>query len=415
MPEEQRFLTISEVEALNAATTPGLLRMRQQEPVNEDERLCSRCRNAEDECLCWKCRRCCEYFFETQPCDRCDRCEGCCNCLICTSCGDRVGDTCSHCNSCESCCECVSCNECGDVIDLDNGDSWCGDCEFCENCCTCNNVIREHDADASVLGFKGSSSDSTWFGVELEVEAKGGRDRQQLASDTQTVLYGDAICKEDSSIDNGFEIVTAPATLEEHRRIWRKFFESHIPNKLTSWVSGRCGMHVHISKPNSPYLVGKMLVFINSDINAGLVNDIAGRDGSTYAKRLPKKLTDGWHRSRDRYQALNIDTGKGTVELRIFRGTLNRLHFWANLEFAHGLRYFCDSAGARELTWVKFNLWVSQPERRATYSRYIEFMKGKGYVFTNPKTRRGKYSSEVSGERISLEQGRMGNRLGEEG
>lgn len=133
------------------------------------------------------------------------------------------------------------------------------------------------------------------------------------AERTAKQLEGFAILKHDGSIGQGFEIVTAPSTLELHRDNWKPFWSSTPQTTLSGWSSGKCGMHVHITRP-SALTVGKMLCFLNADDNASLINAVAGRAQSSWAKVSPKKVTD-WDKSSDRYEALNIQNRK-TVEVR---------------------------------------------------------------------------------------------------
>lgn len=250
-----------------------------------------------------------------------------------------------------------------------------------------------------------ASSDDTYsgvgvvfLGVELEVEKKSttpaGIERSVIGDLTKDY----AILKSDGSLNNGFEIVTAPATLAYHQQAWDKFFdkENGSARHLTSWASGRCGMHVHICrKVFTPLHLGKFTAFINNNENRGFVTTIAGRNNNSYsaysedrpflikAKMVSQigQLTDSLPELTERKKVEAVKTietlkarlnrgkqgsdelcrdilsgggrgavncGKGpTVELRIFKGNVSKTSFFKNLEFTHAVVEFTRDATFR--------------------------------------------------------------------
>jgi hypothetical protein len=191
-----------------------------------------------------------------------------------------------------------------------------------------------------------------YFGVELEVQADSGDDTEVLDKLGREHVY----LKEDSSIDDsGFEIVTHPHTIAEHRKRWAKFFES-VPGSV-SGDSASCGMHVHISLDALTTLqIHRMRLFLYSPENARYIRQIAGRT-SSYAK--PKAVSPrSLHCSTDRYQGLNT-LNEHTVEIRIFASTTDAATFWARLEFCDALRAYCASEHTLRLSVSGFVNFVS--------------------------------------------------------
>ncbi len=229
------------------------------------------------------------------------------------------------------CCQC-----CGDWFHTDQyaEDGNCTDCHGGED----SGPIRDY-GDRNYPSPIGGGP--LWYGVELEVECTSDRGvRAQATLDRLGKTF--VILKNDGSLASGFEIVTAPCTLEKHRDHWAPFFNAK-PAGLKSWDTNTCGMHVHISRDAlSALQIGKMLVFLNRSDNASFVKLVAGRD-SSYAKKSAKKVSDAVKPSGDRYTALNT-TGAHTVEVRIFKGTLNRARFFSNLEFCDALVHFTAPA-----------------------------------------------------------------------
>lgn len=206
------------------------------------------------------------------------------------------------------------------------------------------------------------------FGVELEVEAISGTFAGQR--DVAEALGGkdgdgaNYICAHDGSLTHGVEVITLPDTLAGHmsgkRMPWAKALKSIA--KIAKGGSGteNCGMHIHINRAALTTLqVGKMLVFVNSPRMQGLVEKIAQRSGSSYAVVRRKVFTDGRAvQSDSRYEAINI-SGKGTVELRIFRSNTRPERVYKNIEFAHALVTYCRDASMVDVeNPFKFLAWI---------------------------------------------------------
>jgi hypothetical protein len=175
------------------------------------------------------------------------------------------------------------------------------------------------------------------LGVEDEVQVRSSSrlSRDDLAYNiTQNDLKNFAICKEDSSIGYGFEIVSKPATFEYHKTAWDIFFEN-TAKYLRSYRDIKTGLHIHVNQSFfSMSGVGKILEFINSDINKSFVDDISGRTQTDYCQRNSRlKLKDvkTW---RDR-GAFNIFVPRTkTHEFRCFSGNVKKESFFKTLEFA---------------------------------------------------------------------------------
>jgi hypothetical protein len=289
----------------------------------------------------------------------CEQAGGCdCRYEECYDCGCievQCDDCSSYCAECtcgyETCASCGSysgrCSEC----DCTCYDCYCGDGGYCERCGHGRQPRRliygYSERPLKHLTFQVGAKEQvqnvkTFFGVELEVNIESQWREAEYAEQVVDLLGEEfVILKYDGSIDNGFEIVTAPATLAAHRERWLPFFENK-PKGLTSWNSGQCGMHVHVSRPTA-YVVGKMLVFLNEPSHQSEIVRIAGRNSTRWAALMDKKLKDGKTYNPNRYEALNT-TNSGTVEVRIFRGTVNPQRFMRNLEFVVAMTGFCKEA-----------------------------------------------------------------------
>jgi hypothetical protein len=238
------------------------------------------------------------------------------------------------------------CDNCGERYDNDDYGSD-GNCEDCE---------RNRDPDDEEDGLADYSCTAAncmtpegkgplYFGIELEVESKPSYGRGDAVSRAYSLLGSNYIvCKSDGSLDGerGFEIVTRPDSREVHEKKWDEYL-AQAGNSVTSWQSGRCGMHIHASRSALTQLqLGKMLVLVNHENNQEMVTRVAGRNCHQWSSFEKKKLSDGKRLSDNRYVALNVKTE--TVECRIFRGTIKKESFMKNLEFYDAVIAFCAPA-----------------------------------------------------------------------
>ena len=90
-----------------------------------------------------------------------------------------------------------------------------------------------------------------FFGVELEIDGGGenslhARRLLRLANDGMERIY----CKHDGSLDEGFEIVTHPMSLDYqlHQMPWMQLCKEAVTMGYTSHQAGTCGLHIHVSR-----------------------------------------------------------------------------------------------------------------------------------------------------------------------
>ena len=198
------------------------------------------------------------------------------------------------------------------------------------------------------------------FGVELEMEhadddSEDGQDALCAAlgghSGNDGAYPGRYILMQDGSLNaSGVELITLPFTLDYHKTTfdWKGVLAKVAAIGRSGKGTSACGMHVHVNRAAlRPLQIGKMLVFVNSDINKSLINYVAQRSETSYARKFPKKVTDGTKESESRYDALNV--GYNTVEFRIFRGNLRHDRVLKNIEFCAAVASYCRDASVREV------------------------------------------------------------------
>lgn len=224
------------------------------------------------------------------------------------------------------------------------------------------------------------------FGVEVEVGTlyKHRINYNTIHQHTKSLVGNDAIMVYDSSIDyldgsekqkpnkyRGMEIVTRPMTYKNTLRFLRTISKNHHP-LLRSWEVGTAGVHIHTSKAAlTRTQIGKLLLFINDEKNRQFLRIIAKREDKKYAKFLKRKITDYADNNENcHYYALNTRKPH-TIELRIFRGTLNPTTLVSYLQFFKSLIEFIkvapngvvSSSEKNNLYYTDYIDWLNSTEK----------------------------------------------------
>lgn len=238
-----------------------------------------------------------------------------------------------------------------------------------------------HDPDCDTCGGSGEYEDGD--GDERDCDCEGPSGDVMSAVRRVAAEAGEwAICKSDSSLDDGLEIVSVPATLSWHALNVPQFLQT-AQTYLSGWPHNDCGIHVHVGRKQlSALTLGKVLCFMHHPDNQAFVTLVAGREPISYCMRGGiKKLTcERDERSLGRYQAVNLNTrGNKTVEFRIFRSNVSPAGFMKNLEYVHAICTWArEAAPANEklLRVPAFVHWVKR--NRALYPMLVRFFESNG-------------------------------------
>lgn len=186
-----------------------------------------------------------------------------------------------------------------------------------------------------------------FLGVELEIDV-GGKSEEIARQIIDNLGEDNVYCKSDSSVRQGFEIVTHPCTFAYHQTLpYERVFETLIKQGYHSHDVGTCGLHVHFNRNffGEDKLIQDLniskLLYIIEKYWAQVVM-IARRDSNTYAKRFfingNESPLDIYVKARNtnKYGVINLQH-KDTIEIRIFKGTLKYNSFISTLEFVNTL------------------------------------------------------------------------------
>lgn len=211
-----------------------------------------------------------------------------------------------------------------------------------------------------------------YLGVELEIEMNEERiDKTVFASQIKDWLKSDdnngkgiekfIYFKNDGSLHNGFEIVFHPFTLLSfHNKFPLREFLKYIEEMGATTKSGRCGMHVHVSKEkvsdksllNGKWFFYKCRPFLKKLSNRREFNFCRFEDYE------PTK--NPYDQQYGRKTAFNVAGSTKTLELRLFNGTLNHQNFLTNIQFSDCFVAYIQNVGATFLrTATPHQIWGS--------------------------------------------------------
>ena len=298
----------------------------------------------------------------------------------CMWCMDCVNNAAYYCDNCEN-------HSSGSTSRLrDRRENWCYDCldsaYFCEGCDGyyadgCDNgcdsdyddstrTIHDYSYRPDAIFHSTDKGERLYFGIEIEVEAGTKRiEAAEYANQLEGLEL--AYLKHDGSLNCGFEVVTHPMSHDfyknEAQDFWRVIEGLRSHYKVKSWDTKTCGLHIHVSRTGfdgGPHM-HRFLNLIYS--NQELYEALAGRSSDQWAKfsdiirrdyardivgnrvvdeyndyilkttrSFMRKLNSDY--SSDRYSAVNT-LNRETLEIRIFRGTVNGDTIKAHLDLAH--------------------------------------------------------------------------------
>lgn len=249
--------------------------------------------------------------------------------------------------------------------------SWCENCdeyntEGCQACDEGGRNIHDYQYRPDPI-FRSLDGESTklYFGIEIETEvSRNGYDITACSEYASQLEYENelAYLKHDGSLNNGFEIVTHPLShayyMNQAQPLWDTIETLRsAPYSMKSWDTSTCGLHIHISRAgfSGGAHQHRFLQLVYS--NPEFYSTLAGREASHWAKfddvvRVQREMDEHgyWNykqwrsykrklarhndNTSDRYSAVNT-LNRHTLEMRIFRGSINSKTVKAAIDLAH--------------------------------------------------------------------------------
>lgn len=284
---------------------------------------------------------------------------------------------------CENCLDDLGyheCTECGAFTD--DGDWDDDDDYYCQSCMDCNSILPYSRTCLPFLG----DNEHLHMGVELEVD--DGDNKQSVATMLQGILTS-AEHKHDGSLSSsGFEIASAPATLEYHtnKMGWEEAMKCLLQHGFRSHNTTTCGFHVHVDRDYFHFDQEKVeeafaMLFSN---NLEWIKPFSRRrnygyclcDERDHPKTTPKEAKETGSKAKPdkfrRYLAINYGN-HNTIEFRIFRGTLKYQTFLATLQFVEMFCDFVKSYDMEKLAGVHLQDFINKANKMG-YTQFVTYV-----------------------------------------
>jgi len=329
-----------------------------------------------------------------------------------------------YCESCESD-KFVMCRQCNESIEIDGAhcvDDYylCDGCfngnfNICEGCdevyhndnmfyseghdaCYCESCLPPESQYENVNSYEyrpeyryyrginesknTDKNKNLYFGIELEIESNDG-DIESAADNLPDFVYA----KEDSSIYEGFEIVSHPCTyqwLKENPEKWNQILNLRKEN-FSSYNTNTCGIHIHLTKKyfGTLHLYKFLKLFYENPEFILRISQRKQHRLEQYASLQNRDNDESLvYKARnksgnyERYTAINLQN-EYTIEIRIFRGTLNPRSFWKNIEFTKAVVEFTRDAALKDITVLKFMPFVAK--HKTEYINLYNWLFDKGF------------------------------------
>lgn len=323
---------------------------------------------------------------------------------VCDRCGARIfrednaGD--DEITLCRACFEnhyvrCSCCNRIIREVDAYYGDDDTPLCYACEHERSSRYAVQPYGYKPAPI-FCGEGE--RFFGVELELDCGGESDANarklmEIANFGEERVY----IKHDGSLDDGFEVVTHPMTLDYHlyHMPWAEVLSKARELGYKSHQASTAGFHIHVNRTafgadieEQDSAIARVLFFFEKHWEELLkfsrrtqrqVQQWANRYGY---KDQPMDILDHAKKgfSGVRYTAVNL-TNAETIELRLFRGTLKYNTLAATLQLANRI---CDCAVCFSDEELKAMSWTTFVAGCTQYPELVQYLKERRLYVNDP-------------------------------
>ena len=346
--------------------------------------------------------------------------------IYCPDCLERLTTTCDCCGRrilrcdaesddcimlCRHCYEYsyTRCEGCGCIISNDEANYVDGDdYPYCDEC-----YRKIEEEPIKSYGYKPEpifyGSGNLFYGVELEIDKGGERgDYAEEILNTANAHNLHLYAKHDGSIDDGFELVSHPMTLEYHTNTmnWSNVMDMALSLDYRSHQTQTCGLHIHVNRKafGNDYdtqedSISRIVHFVEMHWNELLkfsrrteanMNRWASRYGISTTAKDTYKNAKAKHCGR--YVAINLEN-YSTIEFRIFRGTLRYKTFLATLQLVDEICNLAIKLSDRELEGMSWSDFVIQIDSK-NKPELIEYLKARRLYVNEPVA----VSAETEGE-----------------
>lgn len=308
-----------------------------------------------------------------------ETCANDCGFRQCISCGEWVcredaiisSDGESMCVTCFNRDGWAVCDDCGRFVHHTNRGRYgyyCDDCIDNHQPASCH--LRGYHCGPEICfngeyGYDEYDADRVYYGLEIETDngehIKDYVDNLYSVSEKESLFY----MEHDGSLEDGVEIISQPMDWEHIQSFpFEKIHEVAKHYGFKSYNTRTCGLHIHFSR--SPYadqgelFEAKLLYYFEKYQKQ--IEKIARRKYGQWCSPYPvtddgeipdhitliNKVRDIKCDHDDRYHAVNL-TNSNTIEIRVFKGTLNENTIKASVEFVKLAADYCHTHTISEI------------------------------------------------------------------
>ena len=303
----------------------------------------------------------------------------------------------------------VQCYMCGDIVRREDGVENGGGAYMCSRCNhhlngDCIHSYHYRSDPGYGMAFLGieTRTFNPLMGVELEVD-KGGENTEKAMTIRRVIGQDKVVICHDGSLNNGFEIISCPASLKHHLNSlrWKEGMLKALELGYRSHDGGSCGLHVHIDRKyfetqDMEEVEAKFFISFRNNLEwlkvfsrrfsyaYCAINGYEGsEDGSmdTLGKITypPEKVwVSKKKQNHDRHSALNFKP-EDTIEIRIFRGTLNYKTFIATLQFVQMWAKFVKNTSYESICNLRLQNFLRAAERER-YQEFIDYLRERNII-----------------------------------
>ena len=252
-----------------------------------------------------------------------------------------------------------------------------------------------HKKKFTIVPLSAKNDNVEKFGIELECEFidATNRERKNIVDEIRGINDNQSFyCVSDGSLSDGVEIVSHPMTFNAIKRFdWNKILKFR--GKVQSYNTSSCGIHVHINRDSMSALNQyKFVQFINNQSTFAFYlsqrkvrrinqwSSFKSMLGDELKRQLIYQYKQDLDNDReslyknvligDKYYATNLRHSK-TIEIRIFRGTLNQRSFLKNIEFIKSVADWCKVSNTRN--YLDFKSYWRFVLKSDKYSNLVNF------------------------------------------
>ena len=238
------------------------------------------------------------------------------------------------------------------------------------------------------------------MGIELEIDEGGESDNQarkllEIANGESGRIY----CKHDGSLNDGFEIVSHPMTLDFHmnQMPWQAVMEKAKQLGYRSHQARTAGLHCHVNRSalgdnivEQEEVIARILYFVEKHWEElKVASRRTTRQLEQWCNRIgfqnqPKDLLDTAKKNYRsfRYVAVNL-CNADTVEFRLFRGTLRYNSFMAALQLIDRICAVATCLNDDELKQMSWSTFVAGCGH---YPELVQYLKERRIYINEPVT-----------------------------